>query len=157
MARRAFHLGPLLGAFWVLLSGHYTVLLLFLGVLSVVLVVWIANRMDVVDRVEIRVRPSARAPHYAGWLVWKILLSALGVLRQVWSPRVLLRPVVGPTRADLSDVGRVAYANSITLTPGTLSLQVRDEDIEVHALEESGLAELHEGEMRERIRRLEAR
>ena len=156
MLRRILHLAPFLAAFWLLLSGHYTALLLSLGVLSVLLVVWIIHRMEVVDGIEIRAWPTRRAPVYAGWLAGQVVKSGLVVLRKVWSPRATPtpRPVVGwtPVR-ELSEVGTVVYANSITLTPGTLSLQVGDEGIEVHALDESGLAELREGEMLRRVRR----
>lgn len=154
MLRRTLHLIPFLAAFWLLLSGHYTALLLGLGVLSVLLVVWIIHRMEIVDGIEIRARPSRRAFGYLGWLAAQVLKSGLAVLRKIWSLRSTPRPVVGWTPVErLSEVGTVVYANSITLTPGTLSLQVGDEGIEVHALDESGLAELREGEMLRRVRR----
>lgn len=158
MLRHAIRLVPVLAVFWILLSGHYTILLVTLGLLSVGIVVWIVHRMEVVDRIAIRVRPSIRTPLYAVWLVGQILASSLRVTRQVWSPHLMPRPVVGETPvADLSEVGKVAYANSITLTPGTLSMRVSDSTIEVHALEESGLADLHEGGMLARVRLLEGR
>lgn len=158
MIRRAIRLGPLLATFWLLLSGHFTTLLLALGLLSVVLVVWITHRMATSDGVSVRARPSPRMPLYAGWLLWEVLLSSLAVLRQVWARRPEPRPVVGTTPVDgLSEGATVAYANSITLTPGTLSLQVEDGGIEVHALDQSGLDELRTGGMHDRLRRLGGR
>lgn len=147
-----------LAAFWSLLSGHYTVLLLIFGLLSILVVVVLVNRMDVADGARFRVRMSLRAPRYAGWLAWQVLMSSLAVLRQVWSPRLAPRPAVGVTPVDdLSEVGTVVYANSITLTPGTLSLQVDDAGIEVHALRRSDLDDLRSGVMLDRVRRLERR
>lgn len=156
--RRSLALALPLAAFWLVLSGHYTALLLVLGLVSVLLVVWIVHRMVAVDGTDVRLRPSWRAPGYAVWLTGQVLISSWAVFRQVWSPRPDPRPVVGLTPAgDLSEPARVGYANSITLTPGTLSLRVLDEDIEVHALQESGLQDLRAGGMHDRVRRLEAR
>lgn len=156
--RRALHVAPPLMVFWLLLSGHYTGLLLAFGVLSVLVVVRIVRRMEAVDGTGFRMRLPMRAPLYAGWLAWQVLVSSFAVLRQVWSPRLAPQPTVDLTPTnDLSEVARVAYANSITLTPGTLSLQVDEASIEVHALRESDLDKLQSGGMLDRLRRLEAR
>lgn len=152
-------LAPFLAAFWLLLSGHFTVLLMALGALSVVLVIWIVRRMDIVDHESLPLHLSLRhTPRYSLWLAGKVLQSALAVARQVWSPRGALQPVVdrAPTR-DLPALSQVIYANSITMTPGTLSLSVDDEGIEVHSLQRSGISELQAGGMLARVRRLEAR
>lgn len=147
-----------LAAFWLLLSGHYAGLLLSFGVLSILLVVVLVRRMDVADGTPFRAQLSPRAPRYAGWLTWQVLVSSLAVLRQVWSPRLAPRPAVGVTPVDeLSEVGTVVYANSITLTPGTLSLQVDDAGIEVHALRGSDLDGLQSGVMLDHVRQLEGR
>lgn len=147
-----------LAAFWLLLSGHYTVLLVVLGLGSAVLVAWIARRMEIVDHEALPLHLSPRTPLYWAWLAGQMLLSAVAVARQVWSARLAPRPSVGVTPApDLPELSRVIYANSITLTPGTLSLSVTGEDIEVHSLSPSGVDDLRTGEMLRRVRRLEAR
>ncbi|MGQ0482912.1 MAG: Na+/H+ antiporter subunit E [Pseudonocardia sp.] len=146
---------PLLGLFWLVLSGHYTPLLLALGLVSVLLVGWLVSRMDALDGAVVHLGSPARAALYTGWLTGQVLLSAVAVLRQVWSPRPAPRPVVAATpTGDLSEVGTVAYANSITLTPGTLSLRVDEDGVEVHALRESGIGQLRDGAMLRRVRRL---
>lgn len=151
-------LAPLLAAFWLVLSGHFTPLLMALGALSVVLVAWIVRRMDVVDHEGLPLHLSLRVPQYCVWLAGKILFSSLSVARQVWSPRLAPRPGVGVTPSpDLPELSRVIYANSITLTPGTLSLSVDDQGIEVHSLKASDIAELQAGGMWRRVRRLEVR
>lgn len=156
--RRAHSLALPLAAFWLLLSGHYTVLLLVLGLVSVLLVVWITRRMVAADGTDVGPRLSVRAAGYAVWLAGQVLVSSWAVFRQVWSLRPDPRPVVGVTPAeDLSVPATVGYANSITLTPGTLSLQVLEDGIEVHALRESDLDDLRAGRMHDRLRRLEAR
>lgn len=157
MIRRALRLAPRLVIFWLLLSGHYTGLLLALGALSVLVVMWILRRMAVVDGADERRRLSVRTLVYAGWLGWQVMTSSLGVLRRVWSPRPAPQPVVGTVPVEgLSEFGTVAYANSITLTPGTLSLEVDQDGIEVHALTEDGLDDLRTGRMLSGVRQLEA-
>ncbi len=156
--RRALGLVPPLTIFWLLLSGHYTLLLLGFGVLSLVVVVVIVRRTEVVDGTRFRARLPIRAPRYAVWLAGQIVVSSLAVVRQVWSPRLALHPAVGVTPVDgLSEVGTVAYANSITLTPGTLSLHIDEAGIEVHALRGADLEELQSGGMLDRVQGLEAR
>lgn len=149
---------PVLAAFWLLMSGHYTPLLLTLGALSVVLSIWVVFRMEVADGEGLPLRLVPRLPRYLPWLAGQIMLSGFTVLRLVWSPRRAPEPAIGTTPAgDLSDVAKVVYANSITLTPGTLSLAVHDDDIEVHALEGESIGELQAGGMLDRVRRLERR
>lgn len=158
MIRRALRLVPRLVIFWLLLSGHYTGLLLALGALSVLVVLWILQRMAVVDGAEGRQRLSVRAPLYAMWLAWQVLTSSFDVLRRVWSPRPAPQPVTETVPVGgLSEFAIVAYANSITLTPGTLSLEVDETGIEVHSLTEDGLDDLRTGRMLAGVRRLEAR
>lgn len=149
---------PILAAFWLVLSGHFTPLLITLGALSVVLVLWIVRRMRLVDHEALPSHLSPRMPQYCLWLTGKVLKSSLGVARQVWSPRPAPQPAVDVTPThDLSELSQAIYANSITLTPGTLSLSVGDEGIEVHGLQGSDITELQNGEMLGRVRRLEAR
>ena len=144
---------PLLGAFWLVLSGHYSPLFLGLGMLSVALVCWISLRTDVTG---IPLRLALRLPRYLFWLGKETLLSSLGVVRRVWSPGLTLQPAMGITPSrNMSVLSQVIYANSITFTPGTLSLTVDDEGIEVHALRAADIADLDAGEMLSRIRHLE--
>lgn len=155
--RRTLLLVVALAAFWLLLSGHYTALLLTFAVASILLVLWVTHRMGLVDHEH----PGGLNPRvfaYFPWLGWQVLVSGARVMRLVWTPRLRLDPKVGTTSVrDLSVLGQVIYANSITLTPGTLSLRVADDGIEVHALEASGLRDLDEGAMVQRVRGMESR
>lgn len=154
----ALKLLPVLAAFWLMISGHYTPLLLTLGMLSVVVVVWVTLRMDIVDDESLPLRLLPRMPRYWLWLGGQIFVSAFTVLRLVWSPRRTPRPVIATVPArDLSDLSKVIYANSITLTPGTLSLSLHEEVIEVHGIQHEDVEHLQEGAMLERVRDLEAR
>lgn len=146
-----------LAAFWLVLSGQYTVLLLTVGAASIALVVWISQRMEIVDE-EQPIHLTLSLPRYVAWLAVQMLVAAVRVARLVWLPRPTLRPVVGRVPAqDMSHLAQTIYANSITVTPGTLAMMVDDESIEVHSLQPAGLEDLRRGAMLGRVRRLESR
>ncbi|MGW0733924.1 Na+/H+ antiporter subunit E [Streptomyces sp. NPDC002851] len=143
--------------FWLVLSGHYEPLPLALGAVSVAVVCWITRRAGL-DRHVVTLPFVLRLPGYLLWLSAQVLVAAWAVIRKVWAPRQYLRPVVESTPApQLSELAQVIYANSITLTPGTLSLDVGEDRIEVHSLELADIKELREGGMLARVRRTEAR
>lgn len=155
---RTASLVVLLAAFWLLLSGHVDPLLIVLGAGSVLVVIWLVARMSIVDHESVPVHLGLGLPRYCGWLAGRILTASVTVARQAWSPRLSLTPAVERTPADeLSELSRVIYANSIILTPGTLSLSVRDDGIDVHSLRRSDLVELHGAAMLDRVGRLERR
>lgn len=143
---------------WLLLSGLFKTQLILLGIVSVVLVVWLANRMRVLQH---RGQPIYfRFLHifeYWGWLAWQIVLSNIDVTKRVWSPKLDIKPTLRRVSATPNtELGRVIYANSITLTPGTTTINFTpDGDILVHALHEDSLHELEEGEMADHIRDVE--
>lgn len=143
-----------LAVFWLVLSGHFEPLPLVLGALSVALVCWLDWWAGLKQFHNVTVPFLLRLPRYLLWLSWQVLRSAVAVTRQVWSPRPALRPVVEPTAAgDLPELAQVIYANSITLTPGTLSLDVDDDRILVHSLVFGDVDDLHDGAMRSKVRR----
>lgn len=143
-----------LAAVWLLLSGHFDPLTLSFGAVSIALVVFIAHRMDVVDHEGHPIHLSWKVPIYWLWLDWQIILSNVRVARMILSPRMAIDPrFVTVDAGQKDDLDRVVYANSITLTPGTVSLKLDDDKILVHALDEGFAAELEGGEMRRRVRR----
>jgi multicomponent Na+:H+ antiporter subunit E len=146
-----------LTVFWLVLSGHVEPLFLVLGGLSVVLVCWVCWRAGLAEQHPVTVPLALRLPRYLLWLGKEVLVSSFAVVRKVWSRRPELRPVVAVTPSrDLPDLSQVVYANSITLTPGTLSLHLEDDRIEVHSLDGTDLDTLDAGAMLARVRRLEA-
>jgi multicomponent Na+:H+ antiporter subunit E len=156
IARWAIRQGLLLAAFWVLLSGHYTPLLLTLGAASVLLVCWLTYRAGLPEPRQSAFRFARRLPLYVLWLEKEVLLAAFQVVRRAWSPKIHLDPQIGLTPATrMSALAETTYANSITLTPGSLSIHLADDDIEVHSLDRAGIDALHEGRMLGLIRRLE--
>jgi multicomponent Na+:H+ antiporter subunit E len=132
---RSLGLGAILYGFWLLLSGHYTPLLLTLGAVSCALVVYIARRMDVVDDEGLPLHIGARFLVYLPWLLKEALLANIVLARIVLDPKLPIAPKLGryplPLRTDL---GRVIFGNSVTLTPGTVTTAIEGDTIEVHVL-----------------------
>lgn len=136
MTKDALKLAIALAALWLLLSGHFEALILALGAVSIALVVWLSQRMHVVDAESY---PFGLVPRLTGaywpWLLVEIVKSNLDVARRVLGPASAVHPLVFDAPASQrSDLGLVIHANSITLTPGTVSLDVEPGRIRVHAL-----------------------
>lgn len=149
-------LGLMLAAIWLLLSGLFKPLLLVLGLLAVLLTLWLTGRMKILDAES---HPVAAAFHYLPywpWLVGEIVKSSIDVARRVLSPRMPISPTVFEVRASQrTAVGRVVLANSITLTPGTVTLDVDGDRLRVHALSRESVDYLLQGEMDRRVSRAE--
>ena len=150
--KHAFNLTLFLFALWLLLSGHYTPLMLLLGGLSTLLVVFLALRADLIDREThpVLLKPSILL--YWLWLAREIIKSNLDVARRILTPGLPISPNVFTVRTtQQSDLGRVTYANSITLVPGTVAMDVDEDVITVHALTQEAAADLKRGEMNRRV------
>jgi multicomponent Na+:H+ antiporter subunit E len=153
-AGRGLILIALLAALWLVLSGHYDPLLLALGAVSVAFCAIVARRLRLVDREGHPYHLLLRALPYWGWLLVQIYKAAIDVSRLVLKPSMPIRPVLFPTRATQpSDLGHAVYANSITLTPGTVSVDLEPGAILVHALTEEGAADVQSGDMDRRVTR----
>lgn len=153
---RALVLFAVLFALWLGWSGLYKPLLIGLGVLSCLICVWIASRMRSAGTQSLRPGTLLRAFTYMPWLFKEIARANWQVIRIVLSPSLPVHPVMVKVRCrQRTDLGRVVYGNSITLTPGTLTVDVHDDQLTVHALTREGAAQLETGEMDVRVARLE--
>jgi multicomponent Na+:H+ antiporter subunit E len=141
---------------WVFLSGQMTWLHLGSGVVACVLITWFAVRAGMAGRAPMPFRAAATLLRYWPWLLYKILVANLDVAYRVWHPRMPIAPrlLTVPLRTR-TDVGTTTYANSITLTPGTVTVSVAKRSLLVHALTEDGARELLDGEMQLRVKALE--
>lgn len=148
-------LGLVLSILWLLLSGHYSWELLCLGLGAVFFVVHLAIKMDVVDKEGHPVHFSLiQLCAYWCWLLKEIFIANLDVCRRILHPKLPVSPTIIKVPCSQSDdLGRVIYANSITLTPGTVSLDVDKSGIEVHALSREAADGLKKGEMDRRVAR----
>jgi multicomponent Na+:H+ antiporter subunit E len=154
--KRSLILFATLMAVWLLLSGHYNATLITYGVLSCLGVVALVAHLKILDEEALPAHLTLRAFLYIPWLFKEIVLSNLAVAKVILDPKLPIHPRI--LRIDASqetDVGQVIYANSITLTPGTVTLDVRHGKFLVHALTTDSAEGLLSGEMDRRVSILE--
>jgi len=138
---------------WLLWSGHYTPLLLSFGATSCVIALFIAYRMDALESTEEHpIRLSLRLFTYIPWLLGAIVKANIDIARRILSPSMPISPnIVHVEASQHTEVGQAIYANSITLTPGTITLLVRDGTLTIHALTQESAADLKTGDMDRRV------
>jgi multicomponent Na+:H+ antiporter subunit E len=144
----------ILAVSWVLWSGLYKPLLLALGAFSCVLTVILAQRMGFFrHQAVLKVLP--RLPGYWWWLLREIIVSSVDVAKLILKPSLPVDPVVVELETQTrSDVARVILANSITLSPGTVTLDMHNGRLLVHCLTRESARALQEGEADRRAARL---
>ena len=139
-------------AFWLAFSGYFTPFLLGAGLASAIAILWFAHRMDVVDHEGHPIHLGRGALWYWPWLAKEIVKSAWDVTKIILNPRLPISPTLVTVKcSQKSAVGQATYANSITLTPGTISVVVEGDEILVHALTRAGAESLAEGDMDRRV------
>ncbi len=154
--RRTLSLFVLLFLTWLLLSGIYTSLLLGFGVLSCLLVIAICRRMKIVDPEGHPIHLIPGLLRYMPWFLWAIVKSNLDVVRRIVHPRLPLSPcVIRVEASQKTHLGQVIYANSITLTPGTVSVETDEGTIDVHALTREAAQDVRSGVMDARVTDME--
>jgi multicomponent Na+:H+ antiporter subunit E len=153
---RIMSLAAFLFAFWVALSGHYTLFLLVAGVGSALACVLVALRMRTVDSEGHPIELFAGAVTYFPWLLREIAKSAWTVSKIILHPRLPISPTMTILRArQKTRAGVATFANSITLTPGTITVRVSGNDLTVHTLVREGAIDLEGGAMNRRVTRFE--
>ena len=152
----AVSLGLILFATWLLMSGILEPFILLLGIISCGITVAIAMRMDVVDREAIPVHLTFKAALYWPWLLWEIVKANIDVTKRVIGLEDISPTMVRIQATQKTDLGLVIFANSITLTPGTISIDVEEDGhILVHAISREGTEGLEGGDMDRRVTALE--
>ena len=153
---RVLWLWGILFALWLLLSNHFDTRFLAFGAATCSVAVLVAARMGIVDRESVPLHLLPRAFAYVPWLVWEILKSNVRVARIILAPRLRIDPSIVHFRASQrTDLGRFIYANSITLTPGTVTTGIVGDDLEVHAIVRSEIDGTEENVMNRRVAALE--
>ena len=139
---------------WALWSGIYKPLLLGLGVFSAILSAWLGLRMGFF-RHAIPARVLLRLPAYWLWLLRDIVKSSLEVARVVLTPSLPISPtVIELTTEESTEAGKVILGNSITLSPGTVTIDVDGDRMLVHCLTREGAAALQQQEVQRRTAKL---
>jgi len=140
----------LLAASWLLWSGIYKPLLLWLGAFSCLLSVYIARRVGFF-RGTTGLHVIPRLPAYWFWLLGEIVRSSLEVMRIVLDPKLPISPTLVEIDAEpKGPIGQVILGNAITLSPGTITLDVYRNHLRVHCLTRDGARSIEAGEANRR-------
>jgi multicomponent Na+:H+ antiporter subunit E len=141
-----------LSLLWLGLSGHFEPLMLAIGVASVFLVLFITLRMEAVDRTSYPIHFTGSLFRFWRYLVREIILSNIDVIRRILTPGKSISPqMITLPLPQKSDLAKVMYANAISLTPGTVSVQLDRDTIMVHALSKEAADALETGDMASRV------
>jgi len=144
---------------WVVLSGQFDAFHLTLGLISCGLVTWMSSNMLFRSReqpVAERIHEGLKLIVYFLWMIWQIFVANIVILRLALVPGAIkeVNPSIVHFKTGLkSDFAKFLLANSITLTPGTVTIKIIGEDFYVHAINEKA-AEGLDGEMERRIARI---
>ncbi|MEW8626513.1 MAG: Na+/H+ antiporter subunit E [Candidatus Thiodiazotropha sp.] len=150
---RYFSFVVLLILLWISLSGHFEPLLLGLGAVSIALTAYLSHRMNVIDHESYPLHLSSKFPSYYFYLFGEILKANIDVIKRIISPgETPISPqLIEIPQSQKTDLGAVIYANSITLTPGTVTIKLSEESLTVHALSKEAATDLATGAMSNEI------
>jgi len=141
-----------LAILWWVLSGYTKPLLISLGIVSVLFTAFIAHRMEVVDHESHPLHLSTKLIRYWVYLLGQVFLANVQMVRIILSPKPDIDPRVLRVRiTQTSELGKAVLGNSVTLTPGTVTLEFKDNTMEVHALNETAAQDVEQGTFDQRV------
>lgn len=148
----------ILFSFWILLSGFFDFMHLFLGVICSLLVAYISHDLLVGEAKDFRLAAGRvlRFLGYLPWLLYQIMLANIDVAYRVIHPKMPIEPGIIRFETKLkTDTALVTLANSITLTPGTVTIDIKEGEYFVHAIAKEPAEALLAGEMQARVKKIE--
>jgi len=150
---KSFSFAALLFVFWFFLSGHLEPLLLGFGLASVALTVFLSKRMNVIDHESYPLHLSSKLPTFFIYLFKEIIKANIDVIKRIikFKEKSISPQLVEIPLHQKTDLGRVIYANAITLTPGTVSVELSKDTITIHSLTKESAEELAEGSMAKEV------
>lgn len=159
MSRVSFVLSfVILFSFWILLSGFFDFMHLFLGVICSLLVAYISHDLLIGEAKDFRLAAGRvlRFLAYLPWLLYQIMLANIDVAYRVIHPKMPIAPGIIRFKTDLkTEAALVTLANSITLTPGTVTIDIKEGEYFVHAIAKEPAEGLLAGEMQARVKKIE--
>ena len=153
---KSFTLFFILFSLWLLMSGYYNVLIVSLGLISCAFCVYVAKRGKLIDDEGLPIFFMPRLLNYLIWLFKEILKSNLSTAKVIINGKVEPETFTVKT-SQVTDVAKVTYANSITLTPGTVTTKIQKGVFEVHALNSDFGNDIRTNEMDKKVTRLEGK
>tara|TARA_B100000963_G_C22601451_1_gene660419 strand:- start:30 stop:524 length:495 start_codon:yes stop_codon:yes gene_type:complete len=118
---------------WFVLSGYLKTLLLFLGLISVLFVIWMSYRANALAEDSLPIKLILKLPLYWLWLFKEIFKSGITTTVLIWNGK-FAPELIRIKASQKSTTGIANYANAITLTPGTVTIEVDKNNFLVHAL-----------------------
>ena len=144
-------------AFWIFLSGKFSFILLLSGVISSLLVSYMSNDLLIGNGdMKLGFIRTIRFIRFLPWLLWQIVLANIDLALRTLHPKMPINPILINIKNNLkTDLGMVILANSITLTPGTVTIDVNENEFLVHVISEKAAQSLISGEMQARVKKIE--
>ena len=153
---KSFILFLILICLWLLMSGYYNILLISLGIISCIFCVYVAKRGKLIDDEGLPIFFMPRLLNYLIWLFKEILMANLTTAKVIINGNV--EPETFTVKASqVTEVAKVTYANSITLTPGTVTTKMHKDVFEVHALNADFGNDIRTNEMDRKVTWLEGK
>ena len=143
--------------FWILLSGEFTFILITSGVVASLIVAYLSHDIFV-GKADLKTETGRvfKFIVYIPWLLWEIILANVEIAYLVLSPKPLVDPQIVRFKNDLkTDLGIVTLAHSITLTPGTVTVDANREEFVIHAIWQKSAEGIIGGEMQRKVKKIE--
>ena len=143
--------------FWILLSGEFTFILITSGVVASLITAYLSHDIFV-GKADLKTETGRvfKFIVYIPWLLWEIILANVEIAYLVLSPKPLVDPQIVRFKNDLkTDLGIVTLAHSITLTPGTVTVDANREEFVIHAIWQKSAEGIISGEMQRKVKKIE--
>ncbi len=143
--------------FWILLSGEFTFILITSVIIASLIVAYLSHDIFIGEAdLKTEVGRVFRFIKYVPWLLWEIILANVEIAYLVLNPKPLVDPQIVRFKPDLkTDLGIVTLANSITLTPGTVTVEANKEEFIIHAIWQKSAEGIINGEMQRKVKKIE--
>jgi len=144
-------------AFWILLSGEYNPIMISSGIVSSLFVAYLSHDL-LIGKTDIRLNMIRiiKFVAYLPWLFWSIVLANIDLAYRTLHPKMPINPRTIRLKNNFrTEMGVVTLANSITLTPGSVTIDANKDEFVVHIIEEGVAESLMSGEMQRRVKRIE--
>jgi multicomponent Na+:H+ antiporter subunit E len=145
--------------FWVLLSGFFDLIHIAAGIICSILVAYFSHDLLIGKETNARkgLMKFIRFLRYLPWLLYEIFKANIDVAKRTLHPRMPIEPKIINVKTGLkTEIGIVTFANSITLTPGTVTVAAsREGEFMVHVIAPKAAEVLNNGEMARRVKEIE--
>ncbi len=144
-------------SFWILLSGEFTFILITSGIVASLIVAYLSHDIFIgKPDIKVETRRVFKFIKYLPWLVWKVILANFEIAYLVLHPKMPIDPQIIRFETGLkTDLGIVTLANSITLTPGTITVEANKEEFVIHAIWQKSVEGIIDGEMLRKVKEIE--